>query len=182
MAARRLRAKLQEYYGGEGCNDPVRIEIPKGSYAASFLSSPDSPAGLTLGTRASVSGKPAQNAIFESYLQLVDQVHSSLIRRRLSLRWLWVGAGIPLTLTALALWLGVFTGSNHPSSAAAVSGKLLIADVTNATGEPLFDDALKQAVAVDLSQSPLLDILSDSSIRAQLKLMSKSEIGRASCR
>ena len=177
MAARRLRAKLQEYYGGEGCNDPIRIEVPKGSYAASFsgkggsdCSTPQS----NLTASASLSGKSAQNAIFESYLQLVDQVHRSLGRRQLSARWLWIGAGIPITLTALALWLGVFTGSNHPSSAAAVAGKLLIADVVNATGEPVFDDALKQAIAVDLSQSPLLDILSDSSIRATLKLMSKS--------
>src|ERR1700737_2247192 len=36
MAARRLRAKLQEYYETEGRKDPVRIEIPKGGYAATF--------------------------------------------------------------------------------------------------------------------------------------------------
>ncbi|HTT21306.1 MAG TPA: tetratricopeptide repeat protein [Candidatus Sulfotelmatobacter sp.] len=38
MAARRLRAKLVEYYNGEGPNDPVWIDVPKGSYAASFSS------------------------------------------------------------------------------------------------------------------------------------------------
>jgi serine/threonine-protein kinase len=36
MAARRLRAKLQQYYETEGSQDPIRIEVPKGSYAAGF--------------------------------------------------------------------------------------------------------------------------------------------------
>jgi TolB-like protein/Tfp pilus assembly protein PilF len=38
MAARRLRAKLHEYYETEGRNDPVRIEVPKGAYIALFIS------------------------------------------------------------------------------------------------------------------------------------------------
>jgi adenylate cyclase len=33
VEAARLRAKLREYYDGEGRSDPLRIEIPKGSYA-----------------------------------------------------------------------------------------------------------------------------------------------------
>src|SRR5581483_4443779 len=32
MEASKLRARLREYYAGEGANDPVRIEIPKGAY------------------------------------------------------------------------------------------------------------------------------------------------------
>jgi len=32
VEARRLRAKLDEYYAGPGIADPVRIEFPKGSY------------------------------------------------------------------------------------------------------------------------------------------------------
>ena len=34
--ARRLRAKLREYYDSEGSSDPVIIEIPKGSYSPVF--------------------------------------------------------------------------------------------------------------------------------------------------
>lgn len=36
MAARRLRMKLEEYYDDEGRQDPIRIYIPKGGYAAVF--------------------------------------------------------------------------------------------------------------------------------------------------
>src|SRR5262245_36364465 len=37
VEARRLRAKLDAYYGSEGKSDPVRIEIPKGTYVPLFL-------------------------------------------------------------------------------------------------------------------------------------------------
>jgi len=33
VEARRLRAKIEEFYNTEGRDDPVRIELPKGSYA-----------------------------------------------------------------------------------------------------------------------------------------------------
>lgn len=32
VEARRLRSKLEEYYQGPGCGDPVSIDLPKGSY------------------------------------------------------------------------------------------------------------------------------------------------------
>ena len=36
VEARRLRAKLDEYYGGAGASDPVRIDIPRGAYVPTF--------------------------------------------------------------------------------------------------------------------------------------------------
>jgi hypothetical protein len=36
VEARRLRAKLQEYYEGEGIHDAVVISLPKGGYAPAF--------------------------------------------------------------------------------------------------------------------------------------------------
>jgi hypothetical protein len=36
VQAGRLRSKLAEYYAGEGSADPVRIELPKGTYTLSF--------------------------------------------------------------------------------------------------------------------------------------------------
>jgi serine/threonine-protein kinase len=37
VEARRLRAKLEAYYASAGKDDAVRIEFPKGAYAATFL-------------------------------------------------------------------------------------------------------------------------------------------------
>jgi TolB-like protein len=39
VEARRLRAKLEEYYRGDGSNDPIAIEIPRGSYVPVFRAS-----------------------------------------------------------------------------------------------------------------------------------------------
>lgn len=36
VQAGRLRAKLAEYYAAEGAEDPIRIELPKGTYTLSF--------------------------------------------------------------------------------------------------------------------------------------------------
>jgi TolB-like protein len=40
VEARRLRAKLEEYYAGPGADDPVVIEIPRGTYAPVFTARP----------------------------------------------------------------------------------------------------------------------------------------------
>ena len=39
---------------------------------------------------------------------------------------------------------------------------VVLADFNNTTGDPVFDDTLKQAISVQLGQSPFLNILSDA--------------------
>src|SRR4051794_15465852 len=41
--ARRLRARLSEYYDGEGKHDAVRIDLPKGGYVPGFQSAAGRP-------------------------------------------------------------------------------------------------------------------------------------------
>ena len=48
---------------------------------------------------------------------------------------------------------------------------IVLADFTNNTGEPIFDDALRQALSVQLAQSPYLNILSDERVSHTLGLM-----------
>jgi serine/threonine protein kinase/Flp pilus assembly protein TadD len=48
---------------------------------------------------------------------------------------------------------------------------VLLADFVNKTGDPVFDDTLKQALTIQLSQSPFLNIVSDRKIEETLKLM-----------
>ena len=50
---------------------------------------------------------------------------------------------------------------------------VVLTDFTNSTGDPVFDGTLKQALAVDLEQSPFLNILSDRKIGSTLKLMGR---------
>ena len=50
----------------------------------------------------------------------------------------------------------------------------MIADFANTTGDPVFDSALKEALAVDLEQSPFLNVLSDRKLSETLKLMERT--------
>ena len=48
---------------------------------------------------------------------------------------------------------------------------VVVADFDNKTGDPLFDDTLKQALTVQLEQSPFLSLVSDRKVNATLNLM-----------
>ncbi len=50
---------------------------------------------------------------------------------------------------------------------------VVLADFDNKTGDPVFDDALKQALSVQLGQSPFLNILSDRRVEETLRLMGR---------
>ena len=49
---------------------------------------------------------------------------------------------------------------------------LVLADFVNATGDPVFDGTLRQALAIQLEQSPFLKIMADEQMRQTLRLMS----------
>ena len=57
---------------------------------------------------------------------------------------------------------------------------VVLADFDNTTGEPVFDSALKQALTVDLEQSPFLNVLSDQKINEQLRFMGSAPDTRLS--
>jgi serine/threonine protein kinase/tetratricopeptide (TPR) repeat protein len=61
----------------------------------------------------------------------------------------------------------------HPLPKLTTDDSVVLADFTNTTGDPIFDDTLKQAISVQLAQSPFLNILSNARIRSTLKLMAK---------
>jgi len=50
---------------------------------------------------------------------------------------------------------------------------VVLADFANTTSDPVFGDALKQALSVALRESPFLNVLSDSRVAATLKLMTR---------
>jgi tetratricopeptide (TPR) repeat protein len=68
---------------------------------------------------------------------------------------------------------GLYFRSRH---AAPLTEKdtIVLADFANTTGDSVFDDTLKQALAVDLGQSPFLNILSEDKVRQTLREMTRS--------
>ena len=74
-------------------------------------------------------------------------------------------------LAGRAILAGGLYWRSHQARKLSDQDTLVLADFSNTTGDPVFDDTLKQAIAVQLGQSPFLNILSDAKIRATLKLM-----------
>ncbi len=52
---------------------------------------------------------------------------------------------------------------------------IVLADFNNATGEPVFDEALKQAMRVQLEQSPFLNVLSEQKVIQELRYMGRAK-------
>ena len=61
----------------------------------------------------------------------------------------------------------------HRRSPLTEKDTIVIADFSNSTGDSVFDDTLKQGLAVQLAQSPFLGILSDEKVHNTLKLMGR---------
>ena len=78
-----------------------------------------------------------------------------------------------LALLAIAIAVSVLLYS-HRVKGLTEKDTLVLADFENKTGDPVFDDTLKQALAMNLGQSPFLNILSDRKVAATLRLMGRS--------
>src|SRR5579871_232615 len=77
-------------------------------------------------------------------------------------------------LIAGGLYLRSRSGAPTANSAALTEkDTVVLADFDNKTGDPVFDDALKQALAVQLGQSPFLNILSERKVEETLRLMGR---------
>jgi hypothetical protein len=55
---------------------------------------------------------------------------------------------------------------------------VVLADITNQTGDPVFDDALRQGLSSQLEQSPFLNLLSEERIAQTLSLMAPPKDAR----
>ncbi len=89
---------------------------------------------------------------------------------------------VPAVVVVVALVAGFLYWRSRSASPAATSTStapltekdtIVLADFENKTGEPVFDDALKQALGVQLGQSPFLNILSDRKVEDTLHLMGR---------
>jgi len=98
---------------------------------------------------------------------------------------LWILSA--LLIVAVAAIVGLLMKQSG-STALAESDVLVLTDVVNSTGDPVFDGTLKQALAVKLEESPYLNILPERKIQETLALMGlesseriTSEIGQQIC-
>ena len=120
-------------------------------------------AGTTAATRGPSSGK--HKAVSSSGQAAEGE---AALRRR----WKVFVPAIVVVVAAL-IGGGLYLRS-RPASPLTEKDTIVLSDFANSTGDAVFDDALKQALAVDLGQSPFLNVLSDRRIGETLRLMGRA--------
>jgi serine/threonine protein kinase/Tfp pilus assembly protein PilF len=97
--------------------------------------------------------------------------------------WRWVSAAA----AALALFAAAYMYL-HRGPRLTDKDTIVLADFENKTGDPVFDDTLRQGLSVELQQSPFLTLISDERIEQILGLMGQrkdalltAEIARQIC-
>jgi serine/threonine protein kinase/tetratricopeptide (TPR) repeat protein len=97
-------------------------------------------------------------------------------------RWLVPGAVVSLVAAGIAF---VSLKRGH---ALTEKDSILVTDFVNSTADPVFDGTLKKALAVDLGQSPYLNVFPDEKIRQTLQFMGRgpadrvtTDVGREIC-
>jgi eukaryotic-like serine/threonine-protein kinase len=97
-------------------------------------------------------------------------IGSGLKPTRKSSRWVALTAAtIVIVGLAACCWL-FFSRKAH---ALTDKDTIVLADFANSTGDPVFDDTLRQALTVALNQSPFLNMLGENKVAATLKLMAR---------
>jgi tetratricopeptide (TPR) repeat protein len=80
---------------------------------------------------------------------------------------------VPAAVAVLALSVGGYFYF-HRRPKLTYQDTIVLADFANTTGEGVFDDTLKQALSVELAQSPFLNVLPEQRVQETLRLMGRA--------
>jgi serine/threonine protein kinase/tetratricopeptide (TPR) repeat protein len=112
-----------------------------------------------------ITGQVAQTTATTSHLSSAEYIVSEIRRHK-------VGAALIALTFVAAIAAATFLYFNK-TQALTDKDTVLLADFVNTTGEPVFDGTLKQALTVQLAQSPFLTIFPEERIRETLKFMNR---------
>ena len=121
-----------------------------------------------------VTAAPAQEITLHSVRsssKIVIEEHFTAPEIRPKQRKLWI-AVVALAAMGIAGWLG-WRQWEYQQSGTHVD--LVLADFENATGEPILDHTLNEALRIDLDQSPFLNLLSPTRVQATLAQMQQKD-------
>jgi eukaryotic-like serine/threonine-protein kinase len=86
--------------------------------------------------------------------------------------WKWIAlAALVLLIVAVALFRLVSRRAVLGSAVLGTKDTVVLGDFANSTGDPMFDETLRQGLAIQLRQSPYLSLISDQRITHALRLM-----------
>ena len=122
-------------------------------------------------------------------LRLMRDTESSRLpaaRTEASSQTLWKVV-IPVAIAALVLAAGGYFYLHRPPKLTD-KDTILLTDFANKTGDGVFDDTLKQALTMEMGQSPFLNVLSDRKVSETLRMMGRpanehisGDVGRELC-
>src|SRR5215475_8132745 len=104
-------------------------------------------------------------------LSIVAASHSKVqveVKQTTSWARIAIAAAILLTVAVVAAWY-----SMRRSSDLTAKDTVVLADFANSTGDPVFDETLRQGMEVQLEQSPFLSLVPEQRIRRTLAQMGK---------
>jgi serine/threonine protein kinase/Flp pilus assembly protein TadD len=127
------------------------------------------PAAEGAGPEPSAGVTPKQSSAKQGAAASASQTH--LTRGPHKFPWKIV---VPSVAVLVALLVGTLYLRSHQSRRLTEKDTIVLPDFTNTTGDPIFDDTLKQALATQLAQSPFLNILSDQRVSETLRMMGRS--------
>jgi serine/threonine protein kinase/Tfp pilus assembly protein PilF len=120
---------------------------------------------------------PPTPASFSDSVSLATSSSSSVAKTAevlaLKKRQLWKIAMRSVVVVVALIAAGLYY-LGHRAKPLTDKDTIVLADFTNTTGDPVFDDTLKTALNVSLNQSPFLDVLSENKVAATLKLMRRA--------
>ena len=86
-------------------------------------------------------------------------------------RWKFI---VPAAVVLVLALIGGFYWRKHQTVQLTDKDQLILADFTNQTGDAVFDSTLKEALAIQLEQSPLLQLVSDAELHNNLQYLGQS--------
>jgi eukaryotic-like serine/threonine-protein kinase len=117
------------------------------------------------------AGNPEIPQKIRAAKQAAEAVRSKARRNKISM-------ALAAACLAAALVTTGWLLNRHNGGALSEIDTIVLADYANSTGDSVFDDTLKQALSVQLSQSPFLKILSQDRVASTLRLMGRSSSDR----
>ncbi|MFZ0540427.1 MAG: protein kinase [Candidatus Sulfotelmatobacter sp.] len=147
----------------------LKREIDSGKSSAASSSASMAPAAESVAAASSPGS--SGSAKVQAAVPVSSQVSAAVVAPPSgSKKWLWVAAAVVI---AAAVASGIFFFS-HRSRALTARDSILLSDFVNTTGDPVFDGTLRQALAVQLEQSPYLNIFPQERVRDTLRYMGHS--------
>jgi eukaryotic-like serine/threonine-protein kinase len=162
QSAREMRAELQ------------RLKRDTGTGRVAVASSVTMPVARESGSQAAVPQPAAASGSAPAVAPSPSSSALKAVEVPVAGRKLWKIVIPAAILVLVALVAGGLYYRSRSATPLTEKDTIVVADFDNKTGDAVFDDALKQALAVQLGQSPFLNILSDRKIEDTLHLMGRA--------